>query len=69
VAISPLQAFGWGCVGSFAVKVVLFCQAVRHSRNSRVPSLYRTTAFIVGRVLGVGAASAEAGVRRKQQRF
>jgi hypothetical protein len=54
--MSPLQALGWGCAGSFAVEVVLFCQAVRHSRDNHVSSLYRTKAFMVGRILLVAVA-------------
>jgi hypothetical protein len=51
MAMSPVHAFGWRCVGSLAVEIVLFCQAVRTSPDNDIPPLYRNTAFIVGRIL------------------
>jgi hypothetical protein len=54
--MSPLQAFGWGCVGSLAVEIVLFCQAVRTSPDNDIPPLYRKTAFMIGRILLVAVA-------------
>jgi len=49
--LSPLSAFEWGCVGSAALEVVLFCHAVRSSRRCRVPARYKKPAFIIGRML------------------
>lgn len=46
-----MEAFGWGCAGSASLEVVQFCRAVRGSKNGRLPPLYRTKVFIVGRVL------------------
>jgi hypothetical protein len=56
MAIGPLEAFGWGCVGSLAVEIVLFCRAVRNGAGNAVPSFYRRPAFIVGRTLLVALA-------------
>jgi len=56
VEVNPPSAFWWGCAGSFAVEIVLFCHAVRNTRGNRVPTLYRKPAFIVGRILLVGVA-------------
>ena len=50
-AVNSLNAFGWGCAGSFAIEVVLFCDAVRNRRANRIPALYRRPAFILGRAL------------------
>ena len=47
----PLEAFGWGCAGSFAIEVVLFCRAVRSSKYGCLPQYYRRKTFMVGRVL------------------
>jgi hypothetical protein len=55
-AVNSLTAFGWGCAGSFAIEVVLFCDAVRHSRANRIPALYRRPGFILGRMLLVVVA-------------
>jgi hypothetical protein len=49
--MNPLEAFGWGCAGSFALEVVHFCGAIRGSKNGRLPHYYRKTTFIVGRAL------------------
>ena len=49
--IGQLAAFGWGCAGSIAIEVVLFCDAVRGSKAAQVPALYRKTSFLVGRSL------------------
>lgn len=54
--MNPLNAFGWGCAGSFALEIVLFCNAVRHGRRNRIPALYRRPAFILGRMLLVVVA-------------
>jgi hypothetical protein len=47
--MNPLEAFGWGCAGSFALEVVHFCHALRESQH--LPHYYRRKTFIVGRVL------------------
>jgi hypothetical protein len=49
--MNALEAFGWGCAGSAALEVVLFCRAVRGSKNGRLPQYYRRKTFIVGRAL------------------
>jgi hypothetical protein len=56
MAMRPLSAFGWGCAGSFALEIVLFCHAVRQSKSNRIPSPYGRPAFIVGRALLVFVA-------------
>jgi hypothetical protein len=45
-----LATFGWGCLGSGAVEIVHFCHALRISRSHDIPLLYRSTAYLVGRV-------------------
>lgn len=50
-SMNPLEAFGWGCAGSFALEVVHFCRAVRESKTGRLPHYYRKKTFVVGRVL------------------
>jgi hypothetical protein len=68
--MTPLDAFGWGCAGSFALEVILFCHAVRQSRSSRVPALYRKPAFIVARtllVLVAGLVAAAWGITQPLQ--
>src|SRR5579872_5146931 len=49
--VGQVAAFGWGCCGSIAIEVVLFCNAVRRSRGTQVPLLYRKPAFLLGRSL------------------
>jgi len=49
--MNGFEAFCWGCAGSAAHEVVLFCNAIRSSRTRRIPQPYRTPAFVVGRVL------------------
>jgi hypothetical protein len=68
--MNSLQAFGWGCAGSFAIEIVLFCQAIRQSRNNCVPAVYRRTAFILGRILLVvvaGVVAVAAGITQPMQ--
>jgi len=69
-AVNSLNAFGWGCAGSFAIEVVLFCDAVRNSRANRIPALYRRPAFILGRALLVvvaGVVAAAWGISQPLQ--
>jgi hypothetical protein len=49
--VNGFEAFGWGCAGSAALEVVLFCTILRKSKTCRLPALYRRPAFVVGRVL------------------
>ncbi len=49
--MNGLEAFGWGCAGSVALEVVLFCNAVRTSKTYRLPALYRRPAFVASRFL------------------
>ena len=68
--MSPLGAFGWGCAGSFALEIIQFCHAVRHSRSNRIPTPYRRPAFIVGRtllVLVAGIVAAAWGITQPLQ--
>jgi len=46
-----LEGFGWGCAGSFAHEVVLFCEEVRTSKTCRWPAPYTRPAFLAGRAL------------------
>ena len=46
-----VEVFLWGFLGSVALEVVLFCDAVRRQRGGRVPAVYRRPAFLVGRAL------------------
>jgi hypothetical protein len=66
--MNPLEAFGWGCAGSFALEVVYFCAAVRKSQ--RLPHYYRKKTFVVGRVLLMvvgGVVAAAWGIRQPIQ--
>jgi len=49
--MTGMEAFGWGCAGSAAHEVVLFCSAVRRSKTCRLPQPYRSPAFLIGRAL------------------
>jgi hypothetical protein len=54
--MNNLAAFAWGCAGSGAHEIVIFCNAVRDSKNCRLPIEYRKPAFVVARILLIAVA-------------
>jgi hypothetical protein len=54
--VNSIEAFFWGCAGSAAIEVVLFCNAVRRSKTCRLSAPYRRPAFVVGRLLLIPVA-------------
>jgi hypothetical protein len=70
--VTNAEAFVWGFCGSLALEIVTFCQVLRKSRTGKLPAIYRSRAFLIGRLLlavVAGIVSAALGLTQPIQGF